>query len=521
VIGKSTVIRKHKQTRMKESYDQQIRRAGQGLGQSVTRRKALKKFGVGLGAMTLAGLVVLPVCAQVSQLGSLVELSQPNPLAGCNDGFPQPGTMTLNDAAEPFVAINPCHPNNIVAAWIGGGFQNVMSAVSLDGGLTWQQVPLPLTVCASTQPYLDGGDPWLSFAPNGDLYAIAIVGLSFSSTYIAVVKSTDGGVHWSAPAILDTPGNSPDKTTIKADPSDSHFAYAMWDRDFAKNRNAIAFSRTTDGGTTWEPARSIVETSPQSFAYGVQFGVLPDGTLLIFYQFVVQQLNHSPAQTTIQVLRSADKGQTWSAPTNALVTTPLLQPNSSGWAQVFDPETGQLVRDPSLASFAVGPHSGAVYAVWDDARFSNFQYNQTAFTMSMDGGLTWSTPICVNQTPLNLSPLNRQAFLPTIAVAGNGTIGVAYYDFRFNDPGPGLPTDYWLVQCNPSPATSPTNPASWGNELRLTSGSFNMEVCAKFLCFFPGDYFGLTAAGGGGFISAFGAVDQNGHTSIFARRVGE
>jgi hypothetical protein len=169
----------------------------------------------------------------------------------------------------------------------------------------------------------------------------------------------------------------------------------------------------------------------------------------------------------------------------------------------------------------VGPHSGAVYAVWDDARFSNFQYNQTAFTMSMDGGLTWSTPICVNQTPLNLSPLNRQAFLPTIAVAGNGTIGVAYYDFRFNDPGPGLPTDYWLVQCNPSPATSPTNPASWGNELRLTSGSFNMEVCAKFLCFFPGDYFGLTAAGGGGFISAFGAVDQNGHTSIFARRVGE
>src|SRR5205809_5924244 len=34
-----------------------------------------------------------------------------------------------------------------------------------------------------------------------------------------------------------------------------------------------------------------------------------------------------------------------------------------------------------------------------------------AFSMSTDGGLTWSTPIRVNQTPLNIPPLNRQAFL--------------------------------------------------------------------------------------------------------------
>jgi len=107
-------------------------------------------------------------------------------------------------------------------------------------------------------------------------------------------------------------------------------------------------------------------------------------------------------------------------------------------------------------------------------------------------------------------------------VAANGAIGVTYYDFRFNTPAPGLPTDYWLVQCHPTPGAPATNPANWGNEVRLTDSSFNMEACAILGDgFFLGDYFGLAPVGGGGFVAAFSAVDQNNHTSIFARRVGQ
>ena len=58
--------------------------------------------------------------------------------------------------------------------------------------------------------------------------------------------------------------------------------------------------------------------------------------------------------------------------------------------------------------------------------------------------------------------------------------------------------------------------------MRLTDSSFDMEACAIVGDgFFPGDYFGLAPAGGGGFVSVFSAVDQNNHTSIFARRVGQ
>lgn len=228
-------------------------------------------------------------------------------------------------------------------------------------------------------------------------------------------------------------------------------------------------------------------------------------------------------QYSIQTSRSTDHGQTWSAPSLAFVTTPVLQPNSSGEALIVDPETGQPVRDTFTPTYTVDPRSGNLYVVWEDGRFSNFQYNDIAFSMSSDGGLTWSAPLRINQTPQNIPAGNRQSFFATVAVAGNGTIGVSYYDFRFNTPAPGLPTDCWLVQCHPSANHPATDPASWGNEVRLTDSSFNMEACAIVVDgFFLGDYFGLApVGGGGGFVATFSAVDQNGHTSIFARTVGQ
>ena len=127
----------------------------------------------------------------------------------------------------------------------------------------------------------------------------------------------------------------------------------------------------------------------------------------------------------------------------------------------------------------------------------------------------------MNQTPLSIPPLNRQAFFPTIAVAADGMIGVSHYDFRFNDRNPGLPTDYWLVQCHPSATSAPSDRACWENEVRLTDTSFNLEADAVILSrdFLLGDYFGLAAAGDS-FVANFTAVDRQSVTSIFARTVG-
>jgi len=130
-----------------------------------------------------------------------------------------------------------------------------------------------------------------------------------------------------------------------------------------------------------------------------------------------------------------------------------------------------------------------------------------------------STPIRINQTPLGIPPSNRQCFIPALAVAADGTIGVTHYDFRFNGTGPGLPTDYWLARCQPSLTRPATNPANWGNEVRLTDRLVQHGGLRNDLrSILSRRYFGLATVGND-FVSAFTLVDQDNVTSIFFRRI--
>jgi BNR repeat protein len=474
--------------------------------------------------LALAGLLARPAVSQ--DIGPLVEISRPNAVGSCNTGFtPFVGlTWSTDHALEPFVAANPINPRNVAAAWYQGLFQDMIAGVSFDGGPNWQRVLMPLTIC-SGGPYLATGDPWLSFTPNGDLYAVGITwnSNSWSDRQIVVSKSADGGLHWSAPVVIpgshtvDPPADHP---SITADPTDPQFVYAIWNGSNSPHSSAAVFTRTTDGGLTWETARAIVQTASQSYIQFSQILVLPNGTLVDIFEFYEQQPNKPITFTNLQLLRSTDHGQTWSSPINAVTMTPLYRPN--GYTLVVDPKTGQFVFDLTNPSFALDSRNGNVYAVWEDGRFSNFQYNDIAFSMSADGGTTWSAPIRVNQTPLSIPPPNRQAFFPNVAVAADGTIGVSYYDFRFNDTNPGLPTDRWLVSCSPSSTSASSDPACWGSEVRLTDSSFNMEAIVPRVPngdIYLGDYFGLAAASDD-FVATFVAVDSQNITSIFARRVG-
>src|SRR5690242_636801 len=110
-----------------------------GLAQSITRWRALRRSIFGLAGTAMASLLVLSVVGQSIVPGAAVELSVPNAIGSCDEGFRLPGNMTLDDAVEPFVAVNPANAKNIVAAWIQGPIQNNVAAASFDGGTTWQQ----------------------------------------------------------------------------------------------------------------------------------------------------------------------------------------------------------------------------------------------------------------------------------------------------------------------------------------------------------------------------------------------
>jgi hypothetical protein len=464
-------------------------------------------------AVVLAGVILAlprsgPASTSTVRLGPVIDLSDPDILAACGSNGRE---------KEVSIAVNPTNPKNIVAAWWGGLGKAVVVAVSLDGGKTWQQVVIPGQTVCSGGPYQGAFDEWLSFSPNGTLHLSAECDDSGPPAAILVSRSPDGGLHWSNPtAVFSTTDKNaiPDKDSITADPTDSRFVYATWDPSAAKKGGGPPmFTRSTDAGTTWEAPRVIYNPAPSNGTIGHIINVEPDGTLVDLFTEFQAENGGSKKGALLSLIRSTDRGLTWSS-----VTRVAPIPGSF----VTDPETGTQVisaaSPPPLFSVAGDPTNGNLYTVWEDNTFSGGQYSSIAFSMSSDGGFTWSAPIPVNQTPTNIPAGNRQAFLPTVAVAADGTIGVSYYDFRFNDPSPGLPTDYWLVMCQPS---SPcTDPASWGNEVRLTDSSFNIQTAFNpfFNQYFLGDYEGLAAVGND-FVAGWTQSIGSDGDSVFFRRV--
>jgi len=161
---------------------------------------------------------------------------------------------------------------------------------------------------------------------------------------------------------------------------------------------------------------------------------------------------------------------------------------------VFLPDTGEPVRSGNiLPEFAADPRTGQLYAVWEDSRgtrSSGLERNQILFTTSSDGGRTWSKPLVrVNQTPTSVRLANQQAFVPSIAVAPNGTVGVTYYDFRNDTPAGGTATDAWLVQC----AASCTDAGNWVET--HVAGPFDLSQAPVARGYFLGDYQALATLG--------------------------
>jgi hypothetical protein len=430
-------------------------------------------------------VVVVPPPPQTPPTATGLVSSASNFTAGCA-GVTSSGTLYNNAEVEPHLAINPSNPANLIGSWqqnrwSDGGSQGTAVGYSLDGGASWTTSALPASRCgggnaANGGDYERATDPWVAISPNGVAYQMSIgfTGATLapgSASAMLVFRSTDGGRNWGTPVTLIRDGSQffNDKNSITADPTDSRFVYAVWDRLTSDNRGPGMFARTTDGGVTWEPAKVIFDPGVGQQVLGVEIAVLPDGTLIHFFN----HLNNGASTTgQFQVQRSTDKGVTWSAPIKV--------------ADFFgigtrDPESGQVIRDAGfLARISVGPQ-GQLYATWQDARFSNGARDGIAFTRSTDGGLTWSVPTQINAVT------NVQALTPTVHARADGTLGITYFDMRNNTTdGATLPVDYWLAISRDG--------VTW-TDRRITAASFDLSSAPFARGLFLGDYMGLVSNG--------------------------
>jgi hypothetical protein len=400
-------------------------------------------------------------------------ISGPSPIAACG------GADQLVDAPEePSLAVDPADPTHLVAAWQqdrrpSGAAYGAAVAVSHDAGATWKEAMLPEVARCSGGPYALVSDTWTSIGPDHTAYvsALTLTGGRPVGYSVVVSASRDGGHTWTGPAVVATaspPQALLDKPSILADPRKPGRVYAVWAR-FLGNGSAgdqVSFSRSDDHGATWSAPSALtpgggVETQNNELVAPAA-GVLLD----VFSQGSPLETNHVGQ---VGVLRSTDGGLTWA---------PSVSVASFAITQTTDPDRGTPIRafGQDVAAAAGG---GWAYVAW----FENRRDGTSAIwtSGSGDGGRTWSAAsLVVAET--------AQPFLPTLAVAGDGRLGVTWYDLRDAAAGPGLATQVWA-------GTSSDQGRTWRSRQLDRPFDLHAAPVATGVGPFIGDYEGLVGLG--------------------------
>jgi photosystem II stability/assembly factor-like uncharacterized protein len=446
-------------------------------------------------AGTAAALALTPgTAAAAGHAPDPVRVSHASPYAGCTIGGTPDSTNFTGAEVEPSVATDENRPWRVVGAWQqdrwnDGGSHGINSGFSVNGGRSFTNVPWPVSRCAAGGlNYERASDPWVSAGPDGTVYGSA---LSFDAATprnaVVAITSRDGGRSWgdTTPVIADDqPQFFNDKNSVTADPVRRGSAYQVWDR-LVFSADLAAFvsgptllSTTRDGGHTWSRPRTIVDTGPFQQTIGnVIVGDPRNGTLYDVYTSI--QYTDETASAVVfvrfEVVRSTDGGRTWSRPVVIAPDTSTLD---------VDPNTGDVLRTGSGLPFpAVDPRTGALYVAYEGTDFTDGTYNQIQLVRSDDGGRTWTPPARVSRD------FGKPAFTPSIAVTGDGDVGVTYYDVRTLRPGntTTLPTSTWLT-------ISPRGGRHFVREQRVAP-VFDHLLAPNAGGFFLGDYQGLATAG--------------------------
>jgi len=259
-----------------------------------------------------AALAILAFASLALAASGPVDVSGLSPFAACTVGGP--GTNYVNSEVEPFVAVNPTNPSNIVGVfqqdrWSNGGAHGLVASTSHDGGSTWTQRPDPPLDFELSTEFRGPSEGWSGVAARDRAY---------------VYMSTDAGLTWQTrdlPRTLDLPEVG-FLTSVRILPGAGVLAYV-----FAQADGPLHTYASFDAGTTW--SRVSWPTSPGD---GGTFFFEDAATWWVFQQLVLY--------------KTADSGRTWTrvavrtstAPTQVQVLDPL-----HAWGQIDDGTGVQLV----------------------------------------------------------------------------------------------------------------------------------------------------------------------------------
>ncbi len=296
--------------------------------------------------------------------------------------------------------------------YFDGGSSDIGYATSTDGGNTWMHDFLncvttkKATNCGSIHVYDRASDPSVAYDPKHNVWmAASLVLTQATGAGVEVSRSTDGGLTFGLPVVVDNRSTFHDKSWIACDTwSNSPFfgnCYVEWDD--VNRGDLIQMHVSTDGGLTWSGAKT---PAGSPFGLGGQPLAQPNGNVVVPYW-----------GNGIQSVSSSDGGNTWSAPVNV--------------ANITDHFVAGNLRTEPLPSAEIDG-DGKIYVVWQDCRFrSGCTANDIVVTTSTDG-ITWSS---VTRIPTTALTSTLDVFIPGIAVdrnshAPNVHIALTTYGYR-------------------------------------------------------------------------------------------
>ena len=370
------------------------------------------------------------------------------PLSGGNaDAIVNDTTFTLIDGTtcyepqnEQNIVINPTNASNVVTAAndYRYGFQSQVY-VSTDGGTTFTDVLLPGWDTATGgrglfMHVMAGGDPVLSFGPDGTLYYVALVyDFSFPNrtpSGVAVASSRNGGFTWSTPTMVHYESANNffnDKEWIAAGPNGT--VYVTWTRFVQGAHGAgyvssnIVISVSHDYGVSWSDPANVSDAA-HPFDQGSSPAIAPDGTLYVAYE---GNQASDPFKDQTVLARSTDGGQTFTNIELARVYDDVgCYPTNvaQGRARL----SYEQFRVSSFPSLSIDSSTGELAVVWSDDQgnagcaagapsFSGLTNNQVKLVTSPDG-LNWTAPRVITS--------GRDKVYPAVA-ANHGRTVVGYY----------------------------------------------------------------------------------------------
>jgi hypothetical protein len=327
-----------------------------------------------------------------------------------NAQYPNILISTLNYPNEPSIMINPKNTAQMVA---GTNIDNFY--YSWDSGLTWQEGNL-------SSSYGVWGDPVIDVDTNGNFYFFHLSNPQFGNWIDRIVsqKSIDGGQTWNDGSYMGLNGTKAQDKHWSAIDRTNNIIYVTWTQfdNYGSasplDSSIILFSKSTDEGMTWSPAKRISKVAgdcidSDNTDEGAVPAVGPAGEIYVSWA--------GPAGLVFN--RSLDQGATW------MDTNVFISDIPGGWDYAIPGIMRANGLPVTCCDLSHGPYRGTIYVNWTDQR-NGITDTDVWLIKSTDGGLTWGERKRVND-----DPSGKQQFFTWMTIdQSTGYLYFVFYDRR-------------------------------------------------------------------------------------------